>query len=165
MGATAFLGLGSNLGDRLANLQRAVDVLSATSGVRVVQSSRIYETAPVGPAQPDFLNAVIEVDTDLEPHALLVAAAAVERDLHRVRDVRWGPRTIDVDILTFDDRVIDTADLTVPHPRMHERGFVLAPLLELESDPPLPGGRRAADLSTEGWSGDVRLFAAPLRVP
>ena len=165
MGATAFLGLGTNLGDRLANLQRAVDVLSATPGVRIVRSSRIYETAPVGPAQPDFLNAVIEVDTDLEPHDLLAAAAAVERDLERVRDVRWGPRTIDVDILSFDDRVIDTPDLTVPHPRMHERGFVVAPLLELEPDPPLPGGRRAADLSTEGWSSDVRLFAAPLRVP
>ena len=165
MGATAFLGLGTNLGDRLANLQRAVDVLAATPGIRVVRSSRVYETAPVGPAQPDYLNAVIEVDTDLEPNDLLAAAAAVERDLHRVRGERWGPRTIDVDILTFDDRVIHTPELTVPHPRMHERGFVLAPLLELESEPPLPGGRRASDLSTQGWASDVRLFAAPLRVP
>jgi 2-amino-4-hydroxy-6-hydroxymethyldihydropteridine diphosphokinase len=164
MGARAFLGLGTNLGDRLANLQRAVDLLAAMPGVRVIRSSRIYETAPVGPPQPDFLNAVIEVDTDLEPHDLLAAAADVERSLHRVRDVRWGPRTIDVDVLTFGDRVIDTPDLTVPHPRMHERAFVLAPLMDLEPDPPLPGGRHARDLSTEGWSADVRLVAPPLRV-
>lgn len=164
MGARAFLGLGTNLGDRLANLQGAVDLLAATPGIRVVRSSRVYETAPVGPPQPDFLNAVIEVDTDLEPDGLLAAAAAAERALHRVRDVRWGPRTIDVDVLTYDDRVIDTPDLTVPHPRMHERAFVLAPLMDLEPDPPLPDGRRARDLSTEGWSADVRPAAPPLRV-
>jgi 2-amino-4-hydroxy-6-hydroxymethyldihydropteridine diphosphokinase len=160
----AFLGLGTNLGDRLANLQRAVDLLAATRGIDVLRSSRVYETAPVGPPQPDFLNAVIEVDTDLEPHELLAAGAAVEHDLHRVRDVRWGPRTIDVDVLTYDDRVIDTAELTVPHPRMHERAFVLIPLMDLEADPPLPGGRRARDLTTEGWAADVRLAAGPLRV-
>jgi 2-amino-4-hydroxy-6-hydroxymethyldihydropteridine diphosphokinase len=160
----AFLGLGTNLGDRLANLQRAVDLLVVTPGIRVLRSSRVYETAPVGPPQPDFLNAVIEIDTDLEPHEVLAAGAAVERELHRVRDVRWGPRTIDVDVLTYDERVIDTADLTVPHPRMHERAFVLIPLLDLDADPPLPGGRRARDLTTEGWAADVRLAAAPLRV-
>ena len=165
MGARAFLGLGTNLGDRLANLQRAVDILAAADGVRVVRSSRVYETEPVGPPQPEFLNAVLEVDTDLEPHDLLAAAAAVERELHRVRAAHWGPRTIDVDVLTFDHRVIDTPELTVPHPRMHERPFVLAPLLELEADPPLPGRRRARDLSTGGWSDEVRLFAPPLRVP
>ena len=165
MGSRAFLGLGSNLGDRLANLQRAVEILAAAAGVHVVRSSRIYETAPVGPAQPHYLNAVLEVDTALEPSELLAAGAAVERNLHRVREVRWGPRTIDVDVLTYGDRVNDTPNLTVPHPRMHQRAFVLAPLLELEADPPLPGGRRARDLSTDGWSEDVRLFAPPLRVP
>jgi 2-amino-4-hydroxy-6-hydroxymethyldihydropteridine diphosphokinase len=164
MGERAYLGIGTNLGDRLANLQRATDLLAATPGVRVLRSSRVYETAPVGPPQPDFLNAVLEVETDLEPHDLLAAGAAVERELHRVREVRWGPRTIDVDVLTFDERVIDAEDLTVPHPRMHERAFVLVPLLELEPDPMLPQGRRAADLSTDGWSQDVRPFAPPLRV-
>ena len=164
MGSRSFLGLGSNLGDRLANLQRAADILAATVGVRVVGSSRIYQTAPIGPAQPEFLNAVLEVDTELEPLELLAVGAAVERELHRVRGVRWGPRTIDVDVLTYDDRVIDTCELSVPHPRMHERAFVLAPLLELEADPPLPGGRRAKDLSSAGWSEDVRLYAPPLRV-
>lgn len=163
MGERAFLGLGTNLGDRLANLQLAVDLLAGTPGIRFVRSSRIYETAPVGPPQPDFLNAVVEVDTDLEPHDLLAAGADVERELHRVREIHWGPRTIDVDLLVFDDRTIDTPDLVVPHPRMHERAFVLAPLLELEDDPPLPGGRRARDLSTDGWSQDVRPFAPPLR--
>jgi 2-amino-4-hydroxy-6-hydroxymethyldihydropteridine diphosphokinase len=162
---TAFLGIGSNLGDRLANLQAAVDLLGATPGVRVVRSSRVYETAPVGPAQPDFLNIVVDIETSLDPGQLLAAAAAVERALHRVRGERWGPRTIDVDILTFDERTIDAPDLTVPHPRMHERAFVLVPLLELTEAPMLPGGRRAADLSTDGWTDDVRLAAPPPRVP
>lgn len=164
MSERAFLGLGTNLGDRLANLQRAVEVLAGTPGISVLRSSRIYETAPIGPAQPDFLNAVVEVDTDLEPHALLAACAAVERALHRVRGIRWGPRTIDVDLLAYDRRVIDTNELTIPHPRMHERAFVLVPLLELAEDPPLPGGRHVRDLSTDGWNDDVRVFAPPLRV-
>jgi 2-amino-4-hydroxy-6-hydroxymethyldihydropteridine diphosphokinase len=157
------LGLGSNLGDRLANLQAAVNLLAEAPGVRVVRSSRVYETAPVGPAQPDYLNAVLEVATDLEPHGLLAICVEVERELHRVREERWGPRTIDVDILTFDDRTIDDADLVVPHPRMHERAFVLVPLMELVPDPPLPGGRRARDLPTVGWDAGVRVFAPPLQ--
>ena len=161
----AFLGLGSNLGSRLANLQRAVDVLATTPGVQVVRSSRIYETAPVGPSQPDFLNAVVEVATDLEPHGLLGACAAVESELHRVREIRWGPRTIDVDLLNFGEVLIDTPNLTIPHPRMHERAFVLAPLLELIEDPLLPAGRHARDLRTGCRTEDVRLFAPPLQVP
>ena len=162
---TAFLGIGSNLGDRLANLQAAVDLLGAADGVRVLRASRVFETAPVGPPQPDFLNVVVEVETSLEPSRLLAATAGVEDALHRVREERWGPRTIDVDILTFDERTIDEPDLTVPHPRMHERAFVIVPLLELTDAPMLPGGRRAADLSTEGWAGDVRPFAPPPRIP
>jgi 2-amino-4-hydroxy-6-hydroxymethyldihydropteridine diphosphokinase len=164
VGERAFLGLGANLGDRLANLQRAADLLAATPGIVVLRSSRIYETAPVGPPQPDFLNAVVEVDTTLSPEDLLAACAAVERELHRVRGIPWGPRTIDVDLLAYGDRVIETNELIVPHPRMHERAFVLVPLLELAEDPPLPGGRHVQDLSTDGWTDDVRLFAPPLRV-
>jgi 2-amino-4-hydroxy-6-hydroxymethyldihydropteridine diphosphokinase len=160
----AFLGLGSNLGERLPNLQRAVDLLAATSGITVLRSSRVYETTPVGPPQPDFLNAVVEVETALEPGDLLAACAEVERELHRVRGIHWGPRTIDVDLLTYGDRVIETTDLIVPHPRMHERAFVLVPLLELAKDPPLPGGRHMRDLSTDGWADDARVFAPPLRV-
>jgi 2-amino-4-hydroxy-6-hydroxymethyldihydropteridine diphosphokinase len=164
LGERAFLGLGSNLGDRLPNLQRAVDLLAATPGIAVLRSSRVYETTPIGPPQPDFLNAVVEVETALEPGDLLAACSDVERELHRVRGIHWGPRTIDVDLLTYGDRVVETNELIVPHPRMHERAFVLVPLLELAEDPPLPGGRHIRDLFTEGWTNDVRLFAPPLRV-
>jgi 2-amino-4-hydroxy-6-hydroxymethyldihydropteridine diphosphokinase len=162
-GTRAFLALGSNLGDRLANLQRAVDLLDATPGIRVVRSSRVYETDPVGPPQPDYLNAVVEVRTTLAPRALLEAALRVERELGRVRTERWGPRTVDVDVLIMDDLTVDEADLVIPHPRMHERDFVLVPLLELEPDPQLPGARRLADVRTScGASPGVRLFAPAL---
>ncbi len=164
VGELAFLGLGSNLGDRLGNLQHAVDLLAATRGIVVLRSSRIYETAPVGPSQPDFLNAVVEARSELEPAELLAACADVERKLGRVRAVYRGPRTIDVDVLGFGDRVIHTDELVVPHPRMHERAFVLVPLLELAEDPPLPGGRHVRELSIDGWTDDVRVFAPPLRV-
>jgi len=165
--ARAFLGLGSNVGDRLANLQRAVDGLAARSDVRVLRSSRIYETDPVGGSpQRDFLNAVVEVDATLEPRELLRACSEVEDELGRTREERWGPRTIDIDVLTYDDERIDGPDLTIPHPRMHQRAFVLVPLLELVADPILPGARRIATLrlGSEALSG-VRPFAPPLVVP
>ncbi|MBI3648027.1 MAG: 2-amino-4-hydroxy-6-hydroxymethyldihydropteridine diphosphokinase [Actinobacteria bacterium] len=162
MGERALLGLGSNLGERLANLQRAADLLGAAVGVRVVASSRIYETEPVGgPAQPDFLNAVVEVETDLEPRELLAACLGVEQDLGRVREERWGPRVIDVDLLLYDEVDMDEPHLIVPHPRLHERAFALVPLLELVPDPVLAGGMRAAD-ATPG--GEVRLWGPPLLV-
>src|SRR5437588_5546749 len=120
----ALLGLGSNLGDRLANLQRAVDLLGARDGIGVRGSSRVYETDPVGgPPQPEYLNAVIEVETSLDPYGLLSACLEVEQALGRERLERWGPRSIDVDILTFDRREVDEPDLQIPHPRMHESGF------------------------------------------
>jgi len=166
MSTTAYLALGANLGDRLANLQRAVDALGATPDVRVVRSSRVYETEPVGPAQPEYLNAVLEIRTDLSPHELLRACLAVEDDMGRVRAERWGPRSIDVDVLTYGIETIDEPDLVVPHPRMHERGFVLVPLAELDADPPLPGGRHLASLRLgPGAVLGVRPFAPPLRVP
>ncbi len=167
MGVTAYLGIGSNLGDRLGNLQRAVDLLAAEPGVRVVRSSRVYETDPVGgPPQPDFLNAVLETDVDLSPSELLDAGRRVEDALGRVREERWGPRTIDVDVLTYGDETVDELDLVIPHPRMHERGFVLVPLAEICADPPLPGGRRLADLRlSPSVVFGVRVSAPPLRVP
>jgi 2-amino-4-hydroxy-6-hydroxymethyldihydropteridine diphosphokinase len=158
----AFLGLGSNLGDRLANLRRAVALLDR-DGIGVLRTSRVYETAPVGPPQPDYLNAVVEVATDLDPHDLLRSCLEVEERMGRVRAERWGPRVIDIDVLTYGSEIIDDADLVVPHPRMHERAFVLVPLLELDAAPPLPGGRRVADLRL-GTVTDVRPFAPPLRV-
>ncbi len=129
----AHLGIGSNLGDRLAYLQLAVDELAAADGVTVVGVSAVYETAPVGgPEQPDYLNAVVAVDTTLTAHELLRVAQAIEAEAERVRTVRWGPRTLDVDVLLFDDETIDTADLVVPHPRMTERAFVVVPLADLD---------------------------------
>lgn len=167
MAATsAYLGLGSNLGDRLEQLREAVRLLAATDGIEVVRSSRVFETEPVGPPQPAYLNAAVEIRTTLEPRELLEAAQAVEHALGRVRAERWGPRTIDVDILTFDDRTVDEPDLEIPHPRMHERGFVLVPLGELDGDPMLPGGRRLSDIRLlPGVVFGVRPFAPPLPVP
>ncbi len=166
MATRAFLALGSNLGDRLANLRGAVELLAKRDGIEVVRSSRVYETEPVGPPQPAYLNAVIEVATTLSPTELLRASQAVEEALGRVRTERWGPRTIDVDILTFDEVEVTEPDLVIPHPRMHERGFVLVPLGELDTDPMLPGGRRLSSirLAPDAVLG-VRPFAPPLPVP
>jgi 2-amino-4-hydroxy-6-hydroxymethyldihydropteridine diphosphokinase len=129
----AYLGLGSNLGDRLAHLQGAVDGLGATPGVTVVEVSPVYETAPVGgPPQDDYLNAVVAVETDLRPRELLGVAQGLEARAGRVRAERWGPRTLDVDVLLVGDAVVDDEDLVVPHPRMRERAFVLVPLADLD---------------------------------
>lgn len=160
----AFLGLGSNLGDRLANLQRAVHLLR-DQGVRTLRSSRVYATDPVGgPPQPEYLNAVIEVETERSAEQLLGACGAVEDRMGRIRSERWGPRIIDVDVLTYDDEEIHLPGLEIPHPRMHERGFVLVPLLELDADPKLPGGRRVGSLrlGAETLAG-VRPHAPPLQ--
>jgi 2-amino-4-hydroxy-6-hydroxymethyldihydropteridine diphosphokinase len=128
----AYLGLGSNLGDRLAHLQAAVDGLAAAPDVHVVAVSRVYETAPVGgPAQDDFLNAVVAIDTALSPRELLAFAQRVEAGEQRVRAERWGPRTLDVDVLLVGDERVDEPDLVVPHPRMRERAFVLVPLADV----------------------------------
>jgi 2-amino-4-hydroxy-6-hydroxymethyldihydropteridine diphosphokinase len=162
----AFLGLGSNLGDRHAALQRAADLLAGEPGVTLTRSSRVWETDPVGgPPQPDFLNAVVRAETDLEPAGLLAACQRVEAALGRFRAERWGPRTIDVDLLIYGARTIDTPDLTVPHPRMVERAFVLMPLLEVDPDPPMPDGVRLADVRLGPDAvGGVRPVAPPLRL-
>jgi len=163
MGVAAFLGLGSNLGDRLANLQAAVDALQTEPGLRVTASSRVWETVPVGgPPQPDYLNAVIRVETDLSARDLLDVARRVEARLGRVRKERWGARSLDVDILLYDEEQIDESDLVVPHPRMAQRAFVLLPLLELEPDPVLPNGTRLKDVRFD--TGGVTPSAPPLAV-
>jgi 2-amino-4-hydroxy-6-hydroxymethyldihydropteridine diphosphokinase len=159
----SYLALGSNLGDRLANLQRAVQLLQSDEEIEVVRSSRVYETDPVGPPQPRYLNAVLDVATFLGPRELLSACLAVEEGMGRVRAERWGPRVIDVDVLTYDHDEVDETALSIPHPRLHERAFVLVPLAELDLDPPLPGGRRLADLRVP--TGGVRLFAPALVPP
>lgn len=164
MDERAYLGLGSNVGDRLAHLLDAVRMLRDDEGIRVLRSSRVWETAPVGgPPQGDFLNAVVEVEAPDDPRALLASAHRVEAALGRERSIRWGPRTIDIDVLLVGDRTIAEPDLVVPHPRLTERAFVLLPLLELEPDLALPGGLRLADISlAPGEVGGARPSAPPL---
>jgi 2-amino-4-hydroxy-6-hydroxymethyldihydropteridine diphosphokinase len=169
--AVAHLGLGSNLGDRRALLQAAVDALAA-AGVRTVASSATYETDPVGDVldQPAFLNACLAVETALEPDALLAAVKAVERGLGRITEgpdhVRHGPRPIDVDILLHDGRAYRSATLSVPHPGLLERRFVLIPLLELDFDLATPDGTRLADaLAALPVTEDVRRAGPPLAAP
>ena len=143
----AVLSLGSNQGDRMVILQGAVDALAATPGVAVVAVSGVFETEPVGgPQQPDFLNAVVVADTSLSPAALLERAQAVEQQFGRARAERWGPRTLDVDIVAMGDLVLDEADLVVPHPRAAERAFVLVPWAEADPAAVLPGAGAVADL-------------------
>jgi 2-amino-4-hydroxy-6-hydroxymethyldihydropteridine diphosphokinase len=163
--STATLGLGANLGDRLATLQRAVDLL-ADEGVRATRSSRVWETEPVGgpQGQPPYLNAVVRADVgDLAPEEVLAAANRVEAALGRVRTERWGPRTIDIDVLLIDDLVRNDPALTIPHPRMSERAFVVMPLLDIDPDPMLPDGRRLLDVPLGDHA--VRPIAPPLVLP
>ena len=140
-----YLSLGSNLGDRAANLNRAVAKLDS-GPVRVSRVSSIYETTPVGvtDSSPDYLNLALKAETDLAPRELLEYVKSLERELGRAESYRWGPRIIDIDILLFDDVTMDSDDLTIPHPRMLERKFVLVPLLEIEPEAILPDGRRVS---------------------
>lgn len=158
--ARAYLGLGSNQGDRVALLKAALERLEASGHVRVIKRSSLYETAPVGMTeQPRFVNLVAEVETNLDPQELLELALAAERSLGRVRAERWGPRTADVDILLYDDVRVETPTLTIPHPEMTRRRFVLEPLLEIAPDAMLPDGRRLAAFLPEVRSQDVRKVA------
>ncbi|MEV0932644.1 2-amino-4-hydroxy-6-hydroxymethyldihydropteridine diphosphokinase [Streptomyces phaeochromogenes] len=153
----AVLSLGSNLGNRLETLQGAIDALEDTPGVRIKAVSPVYETEPWGVdpgSQPTYFNAVIVLKTTLPPASLLERAHAVEEAFHRVRDERWGPRTIDVDIVAYADVVSDDPVLTLPHPRAHERAFVLAPWYDVEPEAQLPGrgpvAHLLADVPREG---------------
>ncbi len=145
----AVISLGSNLGNRLETLQGAIDALEDTPGVRVKGISPIYETEPWGVepgSQPSYFNAVVVLKTTLPPSSLLERAHAVEEAFHRVRDERWGARTLDVDIVAYADVVSDDPILTLPHPRAHERAFVLAPWHDLEPEAQLPGRGAVVDL-------------------
>lgn len=146
----AVLALGGNLGHRLENLQAAVDALVDTPALEVVKVSPVYETEPFGgprdapdsmdlSGQPNFYNAVVVIVTDLTPLTLLDRALAIEQALHRRREERWSERTIDVDIIAYDSLVTHNSRLTVPHPRAHERAFVLVPWHDVEPEAKLPG--------------------------
>jgi 2-amino-4-hydroxy-6-hydroxymethyldihydropteridine diphosphokinase len=137
---TAFVGIGSNLGDREGNLRQAVALLSAEDGIDVVAVSQIRETDPVGPVeQGQFLNGAVWIETGLGPRELLERLLTVEQRLGRVRGERWGPRTIDLDLLVYGNQVVDEPGLTVPHPRLHERRFALEPLADLAPGLKIPG--------------------------
>lgn len=147
----AVIALGSNLGNRLETLQSAVDALADTPGLRVKAVSPVYETEPWGvdPAsQPAYFNAVVLVRTTLPPGSLLERGHAIEEALERVRDEAWGPRTIDVDIVSYQDVVSDDPVLTLPHPRAHERAFVLAPWHDVDPAAEVPGRGAVAELLT-----------------
>ncbi len=149
MSSIAMIGLGSNLGDRRATLEGAIAALSETPGVRVQRVSTYRETEPVGgpPGQGSYLNAAAMLETRLDPIGLLHVLQAIEGRFGRVRAVRWGERTLDLDLLLFDDRIIRTPELTVPHPRLEERRFVLEPLAEVAPDAVEPtSGRTVSEL-------------------
>ena len=156
----AFVGLGSNVGDRLRNLREALDDLDA-DGVRVLRWSSVYETDPVGPPQDDFLNAVAEVDTTLEPFELLARLKETERVIGRQERGRWGPREIDLDLLLYGDQTLSEPGLQVPHRGLTWRAFVLVPLLELAPDLDVPGAGAVADLARAAGTGGVRLVGSP----
>jgi 2-amino-4-hydroxy-6-hydroxymethyldihydropteridine diphosphokinase len=156
----AFLGLGGNVGDTRTVLDRAVSLLDDGSGVRVLARSSDYHTPPWGKEdQAPFVNLCLAIETTLTPHQLLARIHEVERELGRNRatETRWGPRTCDIDILSYDDVALDEPDLVLPHPRMFERGFVLLPLAEIAPDAVI-GGRRLQDaLAQVDTKGIVRL--------
>jgi 2-amino-4-hydroxy-6-hydroxymethyldihydropteridine diphosphokinase len=152
MASVALIGLGSNLGDRRAMLEGAIAALAATPGVQVRRVSSFRETEPVGgpPGQGAYLNTAAVLETTLEPPDLLHVLQAIEARHGRIRTVRWGERTLDLDLLLFDDRVIETTELAVPHPRLAERRFVLEPLAEIAPDAVEPrSGRTIAELLQE----------------
>ncbi|WP_144513499.1 2-amino-4-hydroxy-6-hydroxymethyldihydropteridine diphosphokinase [Bacillus sp. FJAT-22090] len=151
----AYVSLGSNIGNRLHYLQRAVQLLRESSRIEVEKVSSIYETDPVGYVdQSPFLNMVVELKTSLSPHELLKKCNEIEAELGRTREIHWGPRTVDLDILLYNEEIMKTESLLIPHPRMTERGFVLIPLVEINPVLTEPGSERTfvelANVQREG---------------
>jgi len=151
------LGLGSNLGDRLANLQAGIDALAAGPGIAVTAVSAVFETSPVGgPRQPDYLNVVLIAASSLPAGQILRRCQAAEAALGRRRTVRWGPRTLDIDIIACGSETSADPELTLPHPRAHERAFVLAPWQDADPAACLPGHGPVAELLARLDAGGVR---------
>jgi 2-amino-4-hydroxy-6-hydroxymethyldihydropteridine diphosphokinase len=143
----AYVGVGTNLGDRWAHLALAARELRGAPGVSLVRASRVYDAAPMGPSQPRYLNAVLELESTLPPERLLESLHAVEKAAFRERGLRWGPRTLDLDLLLYENLVLRTPSLTVPHPGLISRRWVLAPLAELCPARIVPGtGATVAEL-------------------
>ncbi len=163
----AYIAIGSNLGDRRAYLEAGIREVAALPGTRLAATSRAYETRPLGPvAQPDFLNAVFAIETSLTPEPLLAALLAAEKKHQRQRHIHWGPRTLDLDLLLYGERIVESADLTLPHPRMNERRFVLVPLCEIAPDlhHPITSLPFATHLAALADGGDARTVG-PLTLP
>ena len=156
----AWVGIGANLGDPARQIAAAVAGLKNLPLTRLVATSSIYRTAPVGgPEQPDYFNAVARIETALDPDALLRELLALERDQGRTRSIPNAPRTLDLDLLLYSDRIISIAHLTVPHPRMHLRRFVLEPLLEIDPDCIIPGIGAASDWHAQTLDQNVKKIA------
>ncbi len=152
------LAFGSNVGEKAGNIRQAIEALAAEDGLKLVRESPLYRTPPWGLTDQDwFCNACALFDTDLSPRALLDVCQAVERDLGRIRTVRWGPRLIDIDIITFGSLAVSSDALTIPHPHAHERGFVLVPLNDIAPDLALASGLVRDNLARADTEGIVRL--------
>ena len=163
----AVFSLGSNVGDRLTNLQDAINSLLEAPGIAAVAVSPVYETEPVGgPPQDNYLNAVLIVDTDLSARTVLERALAVEAAYGRERGERWGPRTLDIDIIVLGDRRASDPDLELPHPRAHERAFVLAPWFAIEPEAEIPGVGTVRELLAQiGTDGVTAVEGMELKLP
>jgi 2-amino-4-hydroxy-6-hydroxymethyldihydropteridine diphosphokinase len=160
------LALGSNLGDRQDILQGAVDAIVGLPGVRVTAVSPVYETVPVGgPAQPDYLNAIVLADAARPARELLDRLHEIEAAFDRVRVVRWGPRTLDIDVVDFGGARSDDPELTLPHPRAHERAFVLGPWRDVDPDAALPGHGPVAELLAKADRSGLRRSNLSLVIP
>lgn len=159
----AHVGLGSNLGDSINTVRAALDALAQLPATRLLRASRLYRTPAWGlTAQPDFINAAARLETRLSPQELLAAMLRIERDGGRERSAdgsdRWGPRTLDLDLLLYGDQVIDQPGLRVPHPHLHERAFALLPLLEIAPDTQIPGVGPARDALAQVAIGDIHAL-------
>jgi 2-amino-4-hydroxy-6-hydroxymethyldihydropteridine diphosphokinase len=161
------IAMGSNIGDRLEYLQGGLDGLFDTPRIRFLAVSPVYETAPVGgPDQPDYLNAVVIAETFMPAQAVLERCLSLEDAYGRVRDERWGPRTLDLDLIVYGDEVSNSPGLTLPHPRAHERAFVLAPWHDADPQAQIPGCGPVADLlAALGTAGVARVEGAVLHPP
>ncbi len=157
----AYLGLGTNMGDRLDYLMKACSMLQESQNITSVKKSNLYETKAWGyTEQADFLNMCVEIETNLEPYELLSLCQDIENKLDRVRVIRWGPRTIDVDVLFYDDIISTDEKLLIPHPRIKDRAFVLVPLMDLNKELSIEGKTIEAHLNnlTEDERAEVKKF-------
>lgn len=155
----AYVGLGSNLGDRLDNLKRAVELL-LEKGLAVMEASSVYETDPVGPPQPDYLNAAVAIDCDLLPAELVAVLKRVEAEIGREQSERWGPRVIDLDLLLYGEETVAEPGVTVPHSELTNRAFAMVPILEIDDDVELPSGEPLSAFCEKDPEG-IQVYAPP----